>query len=581
MSRLGRDVIAVGSTRVGESYVLGANVPLNNPNWKGPWDCAEFASWCAYQAYGILFGAGNASDITRAEPYSGHWYTDGKQPGVAITWQRAVSIEGAFLVRRPRKKPIGHLAISLGDGNRTLEARSRSQGVGFFDNVSERPWDIGVLLPGVDYGDAAIAASLSMLGDDVLAQPLSTDFLDYRRPLRKGPEVVALQRALAGMGIDPGPIDGKFGATTAAAVISFQAREGLEVDGILGPITAKALNLTFPVTPSAEDVAVWTALNRPAKLPPVILPPQQGTIDTVSKVGLKSGVYVAETASGHSFKVGSRVTYTDDMRRVGLHQTGSTLRDIEQFGVYNAAGFAAKFGPWAHFIEPTLTAEGGGKFARLNTYDRAAFTFGAPQLAAHTPNSNFVLYLRALLQLPNANKHFPELSMAVNPAGKRTIHLSNGRGHTDLEAPVKVTRPNGIEEVQLAHLMAYLNSSPTNLDEAEQSAAARLMQWLLCDPAARDAQIQVFVDSAKANLQRAKQKVPAFTGQDWRISLWIMDILHQGRGGFRDISFALAKPRPRAALAEIGAVHYRRRVKEIATGIDKLEAGGKLNGFTV
>jgi hypothetical protein len=580
MPGIGKDVIAIGSTRIGQSYVLGADVPLDNPNWQGPWDCAEFASWCAYQAYGIVFGAGKVAKVAKAEPYSGHWYSEGRKPGIAVPWRRALGIEGAFLVRKPRKKLIGHVAISLGNGRQTLEARSRNLGLGKFDKAGERPWDIGVLLPGVDYGDETIVDDRPT-ADNALDPGLPSAFLAYGKPMRAGADVVALQRALAAMGVDPGPIDGKFGSTTAAALVSFQAREGLEVDGILGPVTAKALDLKFPVTPSAADREMWAALNRRETPAPVVLPATPGAADTVSAVRLKSGVYVAETAGGHTFRVGTRVPYTDDMHRVGLHQVGRTLKEIDQFGVYAAADFEDQFGPWAFFIEPTLSAEGGGRFARLNTYDRAAFTFGAPQLAAHTPKKNFVLYLRALLQLANADMHFPDLSLRANAAGERTIHLKRGSAFKDLEEVVRVKRPNGVMEDQLARLMAYLNSSPTEVDGAEQIGAARLMNWLRCDPAARGAQIQVFIDSVKTNLQRAKQKLPAFTGQDWRIALWIMDILHQGRGTFREMNAALKKPKPLTALADIGASRYRSRVKEIASGIQKLETSGKLNGFVV
>ena len=51
----------------------------------------------------------------------------------------------------------------------------------------------------------------------------------------KGPAVVAVQQAL---GI---PADGIFGRQTKRAVKSFQANHGLEIDGIVGPITRAAL----------------------------------------------------------------------------------------------------------------------------------------------------------------------------------------------------------------------------------------------------------------------------------------------------------------------------------------------------
>lgn len=53
--------------------------------------------------------------------------------------------------------------------------------------------------------------------------------------------VLEIQTALAVMGYDPGPLDGKDGPKTRAAVKAFQADRGLVVDGAVGPQTAKAL----------------------------------------------------------------------------------------------------------------------------------------------------------------------------------------------------------------------------------------------------------------------------------------------------------------------------------------------------
>ncbi|MGP0036252.1 MAG: peptidoglycan-binding protein [Solirubrobacteraceae bacterium] len=53
--------------------------------------------------------------------------------------------------------------------------------------------------------------------------------------------VRALQRRLTGLGYSPGPIDGRYGPLTDAAVIRFQAAHGLVADGIDGPSTTAAL----------------------------------------------------------------------------------------------------------------------------------------------------------------------------------------------------------------------------------------------------------------------------------------------------------------------------------------------------
>jgi peptidoglycan hydrolase-like protein with peptidoglycan-binding domain len=64
--------------------------------------------------------------------------------------------------------------------------------------------------------------------------------------------VQALQRRLAARGAPPGPIDGRYGPLTTAAVKRFQAEHGLQVDGITGPQTLAALAAPVPVLfPSA------------------------------------------------------------------------------------------------------------------------------------------------------------------------------------------------------------------------------------------------------------------------------------------------------------------------------------------
>ena len=60
--------------------------------------------------------------------------------------------------------------------------------------------------------------------------------------------VKQIQQALKNKGFDPGDIDGIWGRNTIAAVMQFQQRQGLEVDGIVGPKTSAAL---FSDTPSA------------------------------------------------------------------------------------------------------------------------------------------------------------------------------------------------------------------------------------------------------------------------------------------------------------------------------------------
>jgi peptidoglycan hydrolase-like protein with peptidoglycan-binding domain len=51
----------------------------------------------------------------------------------------------------------------------------------------------------------------------------------------EGPEVEALQVRLTELGYRPGTPDGRYGASTASAVMAFQKHEGLGRDGVAGP----------------------------------------------------------------------------------------------------------------------------------------------------------------------------------------------------------------------------------------------------------------------------------------------------------------------------------------------------------
>ena len=58
----------------------------------------------------------------------------------------------------------------------------------------------------------------------------------------RGPEVRLLQEKLNASGAHL-EVDGDFGRNTLAAVMAFQAAHGLDVDGIVGPQTRRALGL--------------------------------------------------------------------------------------------------------------------------------------------------------------------------------------------------------------------------------------------------------------------------------------------------------------------------------------------------
>jgi len=151
----GAHVVALMGTKMGQRYELGALAPKGpgTEGYDGPWDCAEIASW-AYallvgrMANGRYFGC-NADD----DAYSGFWLDYAQIVGTVIPLEEAAWIPGAVLLRRKLARRVGHVAVSVGDGERTIEAHSTRFGV-CSKKIAGRVWDLACLVPGVEYTPA-------------------------------------------------------------------------------------------------------------------------------------------------------------------------------------------------------------------------------------------------------------------------------------------------------------------------------------------------------------------------------------------------------------------------------------------
>lgn len=228
----GERMLRLAETRIGEKYV-NVCVPKNNPNWHGPWDCAEFMSWLVYQVGGFLYSCvDNAANPATVEAYTGAWQTDSQVLGTRVPWQQAAATVGGILLRfPPAPGRMGHIVVSDGAGG-TVEAMGRAYGVRR-GKVTGRHWDTGVLIPGLSY--------------DLARAPLryrQPGFLyAIGRPGMQATKVLQIQEALRQNSFDPGPVDGEYGPLTAAAVAAFQASRGIVADGQVGPQTARRLKL--------------------------------------------------------------------------------------------------------------------------------------------------------------------------------------------------------------------------------------------------------------------------------------------------------------------------------------------------
>lgn len=247
----GSDILSIAEAHIGEKYILGAVVDYKNPNWKGPWDCAEFATWCTFQAYKVLYGCD--ADGTPGSANTGDWKTQSSSRGRLISLDEAKKTPGAFLLRYPasESKRIGHIVISAGDGS-TIEAADTKHGVirGVVDGG--RRWDTGILIPGVEYAAGSVEAH-------------SDGILRFQDMPQYSSAVAEVQAALKDKGFDPGPVDGLFGDTTESAIASFQAASGLIRDGEAGPTTLAALGLANKSPAAIGAPAVTNAPSIPIK----------------------------------------------------------------------------------------------------------------------------------------------------------------------------------------------------------------------------------------------------------------------------------------------------------------------------
>lgn len=226
----GSAMLKLAKSRVGQKYV-NVCVPKNDPNWKGPWDCAEFVSWVVYQQSGVLYGCvSQTGNPALVESYTGAWQTDSKKRGIRVPVAEAAALAGGILLRfPPAPGKMGHIAISDGKG-KLVEAHSTKEGVTDKFGHQGRHWDTGVLIPGFEYEDG-----------ETLPYAPPTHIYKIGAFNMNSAVVRDIQVALDKRGISPGTIDGIFGPNTTAAVAAFQASAGLVVDGQVGPQTAKAL----------------------------------------------------------------------------------------------------------------------------------------------------------------------------------------------------------------------------------------------------------------------------------------------------------------------------------------------------
>jgi cell wall-associated NlpC family hydrolase len=130
------DFVNFALKQAGKKYVYGGKIDDNDPD-PSSFDCSELVEWAAHQV-GVEF----------RRP-SGTQYAAAVKAGTTIPVDQALSVRGAVLFMGAGGSQ--HIAISLGDGKTTIEARGRAYGVMVTPNASTRGFTLAALVPGMVY----------------------------------------------------------------------------------------------------------------------------------------------------------------------------------------------------------------------------------------------------------------------------------------------------------------------------------------------------------------------------------------------------------------------------------------------
>jgi hypothetical protein len=289
------------------------------------------------------------------------------------------------------------------------------------------------------------------------------------------------------------------------------------------------------------------------------------TASAAFELQLRQNEWFARETNSNSneFYVGREVTNTS-AGYFGIYQ-----RANEYFGKqFDAEDYKVTIDHWAYLLHITGYCESKNHFNLINTYDRAKFTFGFYQLAAHTPNDNLILLFRRLSESANMKKYFPELKMIQGQ-----LHRVNENGsQTNLET-VMNTGPNGTPQLQL--FMNFLNPIRKRIDPQEILHAARLIYWSEKDRRMRDAQVAIANELLQKKMTQRYHKWYDLDGKTDIICALIADIHHQGRASKTRVQNALNASNVEENLITINA-NYISRATDLRQIISDLKAAQKI-----
>ena len=284
------------------------------------------------------------------------------------------------------------------------------------------------------------------------------------------------------------------------------------------------------------------------------LPPVNPPLPYEVKVREYNRYWYASLDGGSEFKVGKDVSY---QQRRGL-----TLLGDKSAGVYSPYDYEELFGFWAYFIAPTAECESQGCFNCLNSYDRAKFTFGFLQYAAHVCQGDFVKYFCKLLQTDEAGLYFPDL----RTDGKHIYQIADPER--------RLTSNDGSDNTKL---MAYLNQTSGSVDWKEVINAAKFIHWLSHSEVHKQIMVECGITHFKAKMKTlAKQH--GLDGAPDYVCCAVADIRHQGRGRIKTINKALSRgntwEKKYHSVVQVGYHQFSHRVKTLKAEISKYRERG-------
>lgn len=237
---------------------------------------------------------------------------------------------------------------------------------------------------------------------------------------------------------------------------------------------------------------------------------------------------------------------------------------------YDAEGYASTIDHWAYLLDVTGFCESKNRLNLINTYDRARFTYGFYQLAAHTPKDNLILLFRTALLDPDFKKLFPDLELR----GGKVFRAAQDGTATDLEHE---SFDAASDEMQLKNFMTYLNPRRTEVDEQEILQCARVIWWANTLATCADLQVKIANNILQRKMsERYARWYDRLDGASDIICAIVADIHHQGRGSRNTVKAALGESNKVSALLAIGASNHAPRIEALKGRIKKWKDAGIL-----